>query len=125
MVYSDGKEEIRKAAEGEDDWYKANFRAFGEYRLIADNKPPVIKPLQKQGALLSKALRISFNVKDSVTSVKKFRAELDGKWLCFEKRNDVFFYTFDEHCPQVKHSLIITSEDENKNQQTLTYTFTR
>lgn len=125
MVYTDGKEESAKAATGEDDWYKARFRAFGEYRLVADNKPPIIKPLQKQGANLSKAPHISFNVKDSITSVKTFRAELDGKWLCFEKRNDVYFYTFDEHCPPGKHILTITVADENDNKQILTYNFTR
>lgn len=125
MVYTDGKEETGKAATGDDDWYNARFRAFGEYRLVADNTPPVITPLQKQGAVLSKASRISFNVKESITSVKKFRAELDGKWLCFEKSSDMYYYTFDEHCTTGKHSLVVTATDENDNKQTLTYNFTR
>ncbi len=125
MVYHDGKDETGKAAIADDDWYKASFREFGEYRLVADDVPPVIKSMQKEGANLSKATKLSFTVKEAITSVKKFRAELDGKWLCFEKRGDVYFYTFDEHCPAGKHTLVVTAADENDNQQTLTYHFTR
>lgn len=125
MMYSDGKSEDAKAATFENGWYTTGVRTFGTYWLSSDTTPPVIKPLQAQGADLSKAKRLSFAVRDNLTSVKSFRAELDGKWLCFEPRGDTFFYTFDEHCPKGKHKLVITAGDENNNIQTLVYTFTK
>jgi hypothetical protein len=124
LVYNDGKEETFTAATEDDGWYKANVRRFGEYRLIADTEPPAIKALQ-QNANLTKAAAISFNVKEAVTSVKKFRAELDGKWICFEQDGDVFTYRFDEHCEKGKHELKITAADENDNAASFSYTFTR
>jgi hypothetical protein len=57
--------------------------------------------------------------------VKRFRGELDGKWICFEQHGDDFFYTFDEHCSKGKHKLVFTTADENGNTQTIQLQFTR
>jgi hypothetical protein len=125
LVCNDGKTEEGKAAKNDDKgWYTTNIRSFGEYRLVADTVAPVIKPLQKTNNL-SKTAIISFTVKDAITSVKKFRGTIDGKWVCFEQHGDNFFYKFDEHCPRGKHELVFTATDENNNTQTLHYSFTR
>jgi hypothetical protein len=124
-MYSDGKTEEARAATFENGWYNASVRSFGTYWLITDTTAPAIKPLQPNGANLSKATRINFRVTENITSVKSFRAELDGRWLAFEPRGDIFFYTFDEHCPRGKHKLTVTASDENNNSKTLVYTFTR
>jgi len=125
MMYTDGKEKSGDAATGEMGWYKAAERNFGTYWLDVDTTAPVIKSMQKDGAALSKAKLISFTIKDNMTSVKKFKGMLDGKWVCIEQHSDLFFYTFDEHCPKGKHKLVITATDENNNTATSTYTFTR
>lgn len=125
LIYSDGTDESGKSAIYEGGWYKASVRNFGNYRLVMDTQPPVIKSLQKQSAVLTKAKRISFTAKDAITSVKKFRVTINGQWLCFEQRGDVFFYNFDEHCPKGKNTMVVTATDENGNTQTLNYTFTR
>ena len=125
LKHSDGKTENGRAANFENGWYKTSVRNFGTYWLAADTTAPVISSLQKEGADLSKATRISFSVKENTTSVKKFRAALDGKWIAFEPRGDTFFYTFDEHCPKGKHKMVIYASDENGNHKTLVYTFTR
>jgi hypothetical protein len=125
MMYSDGKAEDGRAASFESGWYKASVRNFGNYWLVSDTVPPVITTLQKEGANLSKAARITFRVKEDITSVKKFRAELDGKWLMFEPKGDTFFYAFDEHCPKGRHKLVISASDENNNTKSFVYTFTR
>jgi len=116
MMYSDGKDEDGRAALAIDSgWYRAKVRSFGTYWLDIDTTPPVIKSEQKNGANLSKAKQITFEVKDNKTSVKKFSGYLAGKWICFEQHNDLFFYKFDEHCPKGKHQLIFSAEDENNN----------
>ncbi len=124
--YSGGKDEDGKAAlPVEQGWYKASVRNFGMYWLVADTVAPVIKSMQKNGANLASAKQISFVVKDSLTSVKKFRGEIDGKWVCFEQHNDLFFYKFDEHCGHGKHKLVFTATDENNNTTTYRLNFTR
>ncbi len=125
LVYNDGKDESGKAATLENGWYKASVRNFGEYWLVADTVAPVIKSAQKEGAVLSKAKRISFTIKDDVTGVRQYRGELDGNWICVEQHGSQYFYTFDEHCPKGKHTLILTATDENGNTRELKYNFTR
>lgn len=125
MVYNDGKEENGKEATADGVWYKASVRNFGEYRLVLDETPPEIKSVIKNNAILSKAARINFIAKDQITSVKRFKGEIDGKWVCFEQHGDNFFYTFDEHCQKGKHKLVFTATDENGNSKTIQLQFTR
>jgi len=126
MRYSDGKDEDGKAAIAtEQGWYKASVRNFGTYWLVADTVAPIIKSMQKNGANLASAKQITFVVKDSLTSVKRFRGDIDGKWVCFEQHNDLFFYKFDEHCGHGKHKLVFTATDENNNTATYRLNFTR
>jgi hypothetical protein len=126
MRYTDGKTESGSAAAYVDEgWYKTSVRDFGTYWLVADTVAPVIKSLQKQNSNLAKDHQITFEVKDELTSVKKFSGYLDGKWICFEQHNDLFFYKFDEHCPKGKHVLIFKATDENDNTQTFQLTFNR
>lgn len=125
MMYSDGKKESGQAAKYESSgWYHASVRRLGEYWLVADKEAPVITAPAK-GADFSKASKISFKAKDAITSVKTFRGELDGDWICFEQSGDDFFYEFDERCKPGKHKLRIEATDENGNKETLSYSFTR
>ena len=125
MMHSDGKSESGKAAKLENGYFKASVRNFGEFWLVTDTEAPEITTSLKSGANLASAKRITFTAKDDVTSVKKFRAELDGKWLLFEQNGNNYFYEFDEHCPKGKHNLVVTATDENNNSKTLKYSFTR
>ncbi len=126
LMYTDGKDTSGKAAWPADKgWYKASVRNFGTYWLVADTTAPQIKSTMKNGADMSKASQVLFTVKDELTSVKHYRGEIDGKWVCFEQHDDSFFYNFDEHCPKGKHELIFTASDENNNTQTVHYTFIR
>jgi hypothetical protein len=128
MVYNDGsKAESGRAAmpAAQGGWYTASVRAFGEYRLVADTIGPLVKPVTKSEGNLSKARGIVFKATDETTSVKTFRAELDGKWLLFEQHEDEWKYVFDSHCPAGKHNLVVMASDENGNETMASYTFTR
>jgi len=124
LVYNDGKKDNGKAATYDNSWYRASVRNFGEYRLVADNTPPKIIPMQSREALM-RSSRITFKATEDITSVDKFEATLDGKWVPFEQSGDIFFYTFDEHCPKGDHVLRITAADENGNTETIEYSFKR
>jgi len=124
LVYNDGKSETGMAAsDAGEGWYKASVRAFGTWYLAADTEAPVITPKQKNGGNFAQAKRLSFTIKDEITSVKNYKAELDGKWVCLEQHGDNFFYEFDEHCSKGQHQMTITASDANDNQQTLQFTF--
>ncbi|WP_162902727.1 M23 family metallopeptidase [Taibaiella koreensis] len=112
------------AASFEQGWAKADVRTFGNYVVGIDTVAPLIVPLPK-GTVLTRAKQIRFRVTDNMTSVQQFRAELDGRWLCFVRAGNVYTYTFDEHCPPGKHNLVITAGDENNNSRKYTFTFTR
>lgn len=112
------------AARFDKGWAYADVRTFGSFYVDVDTLGPKIVPLQKSGPLAS-AASIGFSVTDAMTSVKGFRAELDGKWLRFVRRGNAYTYKFDEHCGKGKHRLVITASDENDNLTTYTFDFTR
>jgi len=121
-----GKKEAQRP-EWLGDWASGRFRDFGEFRLVRDTQPPVITPIGiREGAVLSKARKIAFRIKDDMGGIKSFRAEVDGRWLCFtnDKYLD-YIYTFDGHCPAGKHVLSVTAEDVAGNRTIKQYRFTR
>lgn len=109
------------------DWAAARVRQFGNYRLMVDTEPPVITPVGfADGAILTKATRIVFTVKDNFGSFKNVRAELDGKWLRFTNdKGRSFIYRFDENCLAGPHTLKISAEDEAGNTSERVLRFTR
>jgi hypothetical protein len=120
------KKEVQRP-EWQGDWASAKFREFGSFQLVEDKEAPVIFPTGiHRGAHLEKATHISFLVKDNLGAIRDFRAELDGKWLCFTNDKELaFIYKFDEHCPPGKHVLKVTAIDTAGNQTVQSYGFTR
>lgn len=116
-----------KRAEYEDGWYKASFRAFGNFELLEDTTPPTVIPVGfKNGMKASKLSRIAFVIKDNTEELENFRAELDGKWLRFSNdKGKTFIYKFDEHCEPGEHELKISVEDCVGNRTEKVYRFTR
>jgi len=127
MVRTSGSQKEVQRVEWNDGWASARFREFGQFQLVEDNVAPVITPLGPlEGADLGKAVRIAFSVKDDLGTVRKFRAELDGAWLCFTNDKGLaYIYKFDEHCPPGKHTLKVSVEDMAGNKTTEEYHFTR
>lgn len=112
------------AATFSDGWAQAYVRTFGSYFVAADTVAPVVKPLQK-GTDMGKAKQLRFTVTDNLTSVKQFRAELDGRWLRFVRSGNTYTYTFDSHCAPGRHTLLILATDENNNTRRYSFQFTR
>jgi len=120
-----GKSDVVKATKS-GDWYSAKFNAFGNFGLIADTVPPVIKANFHDHAILSHSKEIVITPKDNNDEVKNFRAELDGKWLRFSNdKGRSFIYIFDEKCSSGTHELKISAEDEAGNKTETILHFTR
>jgi Peptidase family M23 len=99
------------------DWATASFRSFGDYSLVLDSIPPVIRiPGIAENANLRRSSRIVVLVNDNNKKIKNFRATLDGNWLLFSNdKAKAFIYHFDEHCKAGRHELKIYAEDEAGN----------
>ncbi|MEN9570679.1 MAG: hypothetical protein RL172_1910 [Bacteroidota bacterium] len=121
-----GKEDVDKAIY-DNGWYKASFRAFGNFELLTDSTPPSITPVGfKNGMNVAKLNRLAFVIRDESDELRNFRAELDGQWLCFSNdKGRTFIYKFDEHCPLGEHELKISVQDVAGNKTIRIYQFTR
>jgi hypothetical protein len=111
--------------EWQNGWAGARFREFGNFQLLIDTTPPVITPIGiKEGANLASAARIIFRVSDNLESFYGFRAELDGKWLCFSNdKGRSFVYKIDDKCTAGPHQLKVSVKDEAGNTTEQVYNF--
>jgi len=109
------------------DWATATFQRFGNFSLVLDTVPPIIRiPGTVENANLQRSSRIAVVVTDNYEKIKNFRATLDGKWLLFSNdKAKAFIYHFDEHCPPGRHELKIYAEDEAGNASGVTLHFSR
>lgn len=124
--FAGAKTDYKKAV-GQDGWYKAAFREFGNFQLMIDTIPPVVRPIGfVNGMNASRLSRLLFAVTDNTEELNSFTALLDGKWIRFSNdKGRTFIYKFDEHCPPGRHELVIKVEDQVGNITRKTYTFTR
>lgn len=111
-----------------DGWISARTRSFGNYTVMIDSIPPVITPKNiSKGKDMSRAKRISFKIADNLSGIKKYRGEIDGRWVLFEydPQAAALWYTFDEHVGPGEHELVLTVKDERGNKKTYKTTFIR
>jgi hypothetical protein len=100
--------------------------AFGDVEVVIDTIPPTITPVNfPKKMLFNNEQQIILKITDNFSSIKKFRAALDGKWLMFSRKNSYFMYTFDEHCALGKHILNISAADECGNISEQQFEFTK
>ena len=114
---------LQKAVLQQNGWASAKFRQFGSYQAFIDKEPPTVNnpPLN-----LSKSSRIVFTPTDNFKVIKRFRVELDGRWLCFTNdKGRSWIYYFDDKFPRGRHELKATIEDEAGNITEKTWTVTR
>ena len=127
MVCFQGADKEVERPEWQGGWASARFHQFGTFQLVYDSIAPVISPVGPlDGADLRHAGRIAFTIKDNLGAVRRFRAELDGRWLCFTNDKALaYIYSFDEHCRPGLHTLKVTAEDAAGNRTENEYHFSR
>jgi murein DD-endopeptidase MepM/ murein hydrolase activator NlpD len=124
MVCFNGSEKDVELPEWKGAWASGRF---GNFQLVYDSIPPVITPIGPlEGADLTRTGRIAFRVSDNLGALRHFRAELDGRWLCFTNDKALaYIYKFDKHCPPGPHTLKVTVEDVAGNRTENEYHFNR
>lgn len=115
-----------KIATNDNGWYKASFREFGNFQLLEDRVPPVIRPVGfREGMRVNQSSRLIFVITDNTEEVN-FTATLDKQWLRFSNdKGKTFIYKMDDHCSIGKHELILTAIDCVGNKTEKIYHFTR
>jgi hypothetical protein len=126
MELSSGASNYIEKGEWENSYMHASFYDLGNVRLLVDTISPVITPVGwKNGSLFKATKKLIIKCADDLSRIENFRAELDGNWLMFAKKNDYFIYTFDEHCPDGIRTLTLTATDVAGNTTTQTFNFTK
>ena len=125
MQWTDGLDSEVRKPDWLGDWATASFRSFGNFSLVLDTVPPVIKiPGVAENANLQHSNRLVVLVQDNYKGIRNFRATLDGHWLLFTNdKAKAYLYQFDDHCPPGRHELNIYAEDEAGNSSTATLHF--
>jgi hypothetical protein len=120
-----GQKRVGKAALLLDQKVSTSIREFGAYEIVIDQQPPRITSAIKDNDNISKLQRLTFAITEETTSVKKFVAEVNGRWLMLKKKGDNYYYDIDEYFPKGTHTLKISATDENNNTSERIFKLTR
>jgi murein DD-endopeptidase MepM/ murein hydrolase activator NlpD len=105
----------------------ANVRNLGSFTVMLDTTPPVIDPMDLSAGMKGrKSFRIK--VRDNLSGVDQWSAQLDGKWILLEYDPDAatLTHTFDRFSDQPgRHEFSLEVRDERGNVSRLTRSFTR
>lgn len=123
--YGSGNSKTGKAAILTNGSPYVSIREFGEYEMVTDLQPPLIKSKLKDGDTISDNQRLSFVITEETTSVMSCKAEVDGEWLRVVEHGNIFYYEMDDHFPMGSHTFTFTATDENGNGAVKKYTLTR
>jgi hypothetical protein len=100
-------------------WIVAHPRAFGDFAVVADTIPPIIRPLSLKNNTLLNKTRIDFKISDNLSGIDTYEGEIDGSWVLFEydAKSDMLSYTIDKSRLKtgMKHDLRLKVVDERKN----------
>ncbi|HEX6914972.1 MAG TPA: M23 family metallopeptidase [Chitinophagaceae bacterium] len=119
-----GRSTYTSPAELKNGWFSGSFDRFGILHLEKDEVAPVVSTIGwKTGSVFGRSGAITVSVKDDRGNVPDFRAELDGNWLMFSRKGNVFSYRFDERCSNGDHELKITTRDVAGNETVRTFQF--
>ena len=76
---------------------------------------------------MSKSYSIRINIKDNLSGIKSYRAEIDGKWILMEYdyKNNKLIYSFDNSIKKGQHKFNLIVKDNVNNKSEYNFNFTR
>ncbi len=110
----------------EGDQLVAKTRSFGNYCILTDTKPPVIKATRLKKDM-RKYSSMQFRLSDDKTGVESYDGYINDQWVLFEynSKNGRITYQFDERCPKGQNTVRIVARDGVGNVKEYSYTFRR
>lgn len=94
------------------------IKQFGSYRVVYDQNGPRIKTALQDGQRISSLKKLVFEIEDEIGRVTKMRAEVNGQWLLFAQKGNVYTYEMDSLYPKGLYPLKIIAADESGNETT-------
>ena len=100
-------------------FWQGKSKTLGSYVSSRDSVAPNIKAVNfKSGQWLSNYSFLRFKISDDYSGLKKFRGEINGRWILLEHepKNNSLIYDFgDLEFEEALHELTIEAEDQVGN----------
>lgn len=96
----------------------AQIREFGNYTVMVDEKPPVIRAVNVfNNKKVSKQNSIQVKISDNLAGIKTYRGTLNGRWILmdYDAKSNQLTYTFDEKIKTGKNVFVLTVTDGSGN----------
>jgi hypothetical protein len=112
-----------------DSFVVVQTKTFGSFAVVIDSSGPKLKPvfsyIKDKTVDLKNSKKIGIVAKDDLSGIKTYNAYIDGNWvLCeYEFKEDLLFYTFDEHVSPGAHRFNIEVTDAKGNMSKWKCTF--
>lgn len=104
-----------------------NIRALGQFTVMLDTVPPVVRPVDLQADMRHKK-GFKVRVTDDLSGIGQWVAKLNGQWILmeYEPKSHTLEHTFDKYSNLVgEHEFELEVTDERGNRSRITRRFTR
>ena len=127
MQLNSGKRKYTAKGVWKENWLTASFNTLGTVQLLLDTIPPVVRPdgWENGQSFTEETFALKLACRDETDGIAEFRAELDGRWLLFERKGDDFTLPVNEECKPGKHLLTISITDVAGNRAQQTFSFVK
>lgn len=112
----------------ENGWVTTQIREFGNYAVMVDTIPPVIRPLNIfNNKNISHQSFIMVKISDDLSGIKYYRGTLNGKWILmdYDSKSNSLTYFFDERVKRGKNTFRLVVRDGVGNESVYTATLSR
>ncbi|MCF8257699.1 MAG: M23 family metallopeptidase [Flavobacteriales bacterium] len=103
-------------------WLAVRTRSFGNYAVMQDTTPPVLRPKNfREGQSTALLDTLIVHLGDDLSGIQSYRATLNGSWLLMEHdpKNRVIYYVKDDRFKAEGDLLEITAIDKVGNRSDL------
>jgi len=125
---TDKGDQIPYGGKWKDGALRASARSFGDFVVLIDTIPPEISSVNiASGIIKPDRKTVKVKIKDDLSGIKKFRAELNESWLLMEydAKNSLLTYRIDERLRKGKNQLVIELTDQRDNKTVFRKTLVR
>lgn len=86
-----------------DDKLTASTRVFGDFAIVSDSIPPVVRPVNfSEGKWISDQSTLQIKITDNLSGISSYRATINGKFILmeYEPKKDLLVYDFNDNVNQ-------------------------
>lgn len=122
MVSKSGRNWVYEGGVLVDNKIVAKSRTFGVFSLAYDTVPPVIIPRRfHNGSTFNRGQRIQVIIKDNLSGIKTYKAQLNNEWILmeYEYKSQSLTYTIPSSIETGNKTLIVQVSDSHGNENSL------